>query len=86
MAAITGTLLFMSKAPSFYANPSFRLLMLFIFLAGVNMAVFHAFTWRSVAKWDSDGPTIFAAKLAGALSLVFWIGAVAFGLRTQWAH
>ena len=83
IAASTGILLFMSKAPSFYDNESFRLKILFIGLAGINTGVFHAFTYRGVAQWDSDVPTVFAAKLAGALSLTLWIAAAVFGFRIQ---
>jgi hypothetical protein len=82
-AAITGILLFMSKAPSFYDNGYFRLMILFIGFAGTNMAVFHVFTYRSAALWDSDMPTVFAAKVAGALSLALWIAVIAFGWRIQ---
>ena len=81
IAAVTGILMFVSKAPSFYSNESFRLKILFIGLAGVNTAVFHAFTYRSVASWDDGVPTPFAAKLAGTLSLTFWIAAAVFGVR-----
>jgi hypothetical protein len=81
IAAVTGTLLFISKAPSFYSNDDFRLKILFIGLAGINMAVFHAFTYRSVASWNDGVPTAFAAKVAGALSLTFWIAAAVFGVR-----
>jgi hypothetical protein len=80
IAAISGLLLFTAKAPSFYNNVSFRMMILFIGCAGVNMWVFQTFTYRSIAKWDSNGPTVFAAKVAGGLSLVFWLAAWAFGI------
>jgi len=79
IAAISGLLMFIAKAPSFYNNVSFEMMILFIGCAGVNMWVFQTFTYRSIAKWDSNGPTAFAAKVAGGLSLVFWLAAAAFG-------
>jgi hypothetical protein len=80
-AVTTGALLFMSKAPSFYSSGPFRLKILVIGLAGINVGVFHAFTYRSVALWDDGVSTAFAAKVAGALSLAFWIAAAALGVQ-----
>ena len=82
VAAMTGSLLFISNAPVFYGNESFRLKILLIALAGVNMALFHWVAYRGVAAWDSDGPTVFSAKLAGALSLALWIAVALLGFRT----
>jgi hypothetical protein len=82
IAAITGILMFMSKAPSFYNSESFRLKILFIGLAGINMGVFRVFTYRSVGLWDSDVPPVLAAKVAGGLSLALWVAAIVFGVRT----
>ena len=76
---ITGTLLFSSEALKIYTNPAFRLKLLLILLAGVQALVFHRLTYRNVAAWDADAPTPISAKLAGALSLLLWIGVVAAG-------
>ena len=81
VAAMTGILMFVSEAPRIYYNGSFRQMILFIGLAGINMGVFHAFTYRSVALWDSDVPTVLAAKVAGGLSLALWIAVFVSGLR-----
>ena len=53
-------------------------------LAGINMMYFHFFTYRTVEHWDLDPSVPFAAKFAGALSLLFWI-AVALVWRF-WEH
>jgi hypothetical protein len=53
--------------------------MLLLVAAGLNMLIFHFVTHKSVANWDSDTPTPLAAKVAGGLSLLFWIGVVAYG-------
>jgi len=73
VAVISGGLLFISKATDYAANPYFFWKLTLILLAGVNMAIFHAFTWRSVEGWDTarDIPT--AGKIAGGLSLFLWI-------------
>src|SRR6185437_13721941 len=45
LAAITGTLMFVSKAHIYVQVPWFWLKMAAMLLAGINMAVFHFFTW-----------------------------------------
>jgi len=72
-AVITGLLLFVSKATSYMVNPYFLVKMGLLLLAGLNMAVFHLFTWKDVARWDGTVATIpTAAKMAGLASLIFW--------------
>jgi hypothetical protein len=78
-AAITGSLLFMSKATSYAINPYFQRKMIVMALAGVNMIVFHAITWKNVKQWDVGGAIPVAAQLAGALSLILWVLVVFFG-------
>ena len=72
-AVLTGGLLFVSNASGYAGNPWFQRKMVLVFLAGLNMAVFHLFTWRSVADWDSNRPVPTAGKIAGGLSLLFWV-------------
>jgi hypothetical protein len=79
LAALTGGLLFSSKATHYLANWPFRLKMVLLALAGLNMLLFHFMTYRSVHHWDDADRAPSAARLAGALSLVFWIGVVVFG-------
>jgi hypothetical protein len=79
LAVITGTLMFMSKAHIYFYNLQFRLKFLCMFLAGVNMLVFHFGAYRSVRKWDTTFPTPGAARAAGALSIGLWVGVIFFG-------
>ena len=79
LAAISGSLLFVSKASGYAANPWFLLKMGTLVLAGANMAVFHLSVWRTVHEWDSDCVVPTAGKIAGGLSLFFWILVVFFG-------
>jgi hypothetical protein len=77
-AAVTGALLFVSKAQVYFYNLQFQLKFLCMFLAGVNMAVFHFGAYRHVLEWDRIHPPR-AARLAGALSIALWIGVIFFG-------
>ena len=79
LAAITGGLLFISKASSYVINPYFLWKMVMLALAGLNMMYFHFFTYRTVEHWDLDPSVPTGAKIAGALSLIFWLAVVFFG-------
>lgn len=78
-AVITGGLLFTSNASGYAENPFFQWKMVLIVLAGINMAIFHFFTWKTVHSWDSDCAVPTAGKIAGALSLIFWVAVVFCG-------
>jgi hypothetical protein len=78
-AAVTGTLLFVSKAHVYFYNLQFQLKFLCMFLAGVNMVVFHFGAYRHVLEWDEKHSPPLAARLAGALSIALWIGVIFFG-------
>ena len=79
LAAITGSLLFVSKATSYVANPYFLWKLVMLSLAGLNMMYFHLTTWRTVQHWELDPSFPTTAKIAGWLSLVFWVAVVFFG-------
>jgi hypothetical protein len=81
VAAVLGTLLFISNASTYAANPQFQLKFVCMGLAAVNMLAFQFGAYRHVSRWDT-GKTPASAKLAGALSLTFWIGVVFFGRWT----
>ena len=78
LAMVTGLLLFISKATSYMANPFFIWKMILIALAGINMGVFHVFTWRTVKHWDLGSDVPRAGKIAGGLSLLLWVITVFF--------
>ena len=78
-AIISGGLLVSSQATTYFANTSFRLKMLMLALAAVNMLVFHLVTWRTVERWDERGVPPLAARAAGLLSICIWVGVVVFG-------
>lgn len=80
LAMITGLLMFSSNAPSYWANTPFKLKMIALALAGINMVIFELITARSMERWDNDGiarPN--SVRAAGFLSLTFWIGVVVLG-------
>jgi hypothetical protein len=76
---ISGTLLFSSEATKLYNNGAFLLKMGLIFLAGINALVFHTTVYQRVEKWDLAAATPIGARLAGAFSLVLWVGVIFAG-------
>ena len=79
LAAITGTLLYISKTSSYMINPFFMGKMVLLAIAGLNMAYFHFVTWKTVTNWDTSPVVPTGAKVAGITSLIFWITIVFFG-------
>jgi hypothetical protein len=73
-----GSMMFSSKAATYYVNVPFRIKMLCLALAAVNMLFFHFFTARGMAAWDRGTPPR-AARLAAACSLTLWVVIVATG-------
>ena len=79
ISAITGFLLFYSQPMRYYGNFYFWVKNLMMILAGVNALVFHLITYHSVATWDRTSMTPVAARVAGVVSLVLWVGIVVSG-------
>jgi hypothetical protein len=78
VAFVAGSMLFSSKAATYYVNLPFRIKMLCLALAAVNMLVFHFYTARGMAAWDRGTPPR-AARFAAACSLTLWVVIVAAG-------
>jgi ABC-type multidrug transport system fused ATPase/permease subunit len=76
---ITGALLFVGHATQCYASNYFRVKIALIFLAGLNVLVFHSTVDRRREQWDKNPFPPFAARLAGVLSLVFWVSIICAG-------
>ena len=70
---VTGGLLFYAIPVRTYQSIFFRVKVLMLILAGINVWVFHSTIWRRVAEWDRDPVTPRSARFAGAASLVLWV-------------
>jgi uncharacterized protein DUF6644 len=78
-AVLTGSALFTSHAVGYAQNFQFRMKLLLLVLAGVNMLTFHWIMGRGSGRWSKSGATPWQGKVAGLISLMLWIGIVAFG-------
>jgi len=76
VALCAGLLMFAANAHTYYGNTAFRLKMLALLGAGVNMLLFHRLTFRNVAAWDQNAPVPMAARLAGATSMILWVSVI----------
>jgi hypothetical protein len=79
LAVITGFLMFASNAVAYYGNGAFRLKLILMILAAVNMLYFELVTFRTVGSWAAAGKPPFAARLAGGLSMALWCGVIMTG-------
>jgi len=79
IAVVSGVLMFSANATTFYINNEFRLKLVALALAGINMLIYELITARNGSMWDKDVDPPTAAKLAGALSLIFWISVIFLG-------
>jgi hypothetical protein len=79
VAVVTGTLMFISNAPSYWANTEFRVKLCLVVLAGLNMAFFHLTSYRKIGQWDEAPRPPVLARAAGVTSLVLWILVIVFG-------
>lgn len=78
-AVVLGSILATGKIEDYVRSPQFMAKFVLMALAGVNMALFHVGAYRAIATWDKMIPTPSGARLAGALSLAFWIGVIFCG-------
>lgn len=79
LSVITGSLMFISKADTYWNSFEVRGKFLCMALAGINMAVYQLGMHKRVNEWDTSLPPPAAVRLAGALSITLWTGVVFFG-------
>ena len=76
---VTGTLLFCGDPVSFYSSIFFKVKMVLLGLAGLNVLVFNATVGRKIEGWDQAAPLPGGAKIAAIVSLVVWVAIIAAG-------
>ena len=76
---VTGGFIFTSDAVRFATHPFFQGKMALMLLAGLNAGAFHWTVFRGVEKWDVGVGTPLRARVAGAVSILTWIGILATG-------
>ena len=82
---VTGLLLFCGDPLAFYGTLFFKLKMIMLVLAGLNVLVFNFTVGRRLDEWDRAPRTPWGAKAAGIVSLALWISIVAAGRGIAYA-
>jgi len=76
---LTGLTLMFSKPLFYYHNIWFRLKMLLLVLAMINVWAFHSRIQKSQGAWDTEPVPPGKVRAAAAISLVSWIAMISFG-------
>ena len=79
LATIFGVLLFVGQPIRYVEIAFFDAKIILILLAGLNMLMFEYLTRRGIGRWDRAGTPPIQVRLAGGLSLAFWISVVICG-------
>jgi hypothetical protein len=76
---ITGVLVFFGKPFEYYHNFAFRVKVVFLLLAAINIFIFHARVQANQAAWDDALRPPARARRAAALSILVWVLVIAAG-------
>ena len=75
----TGVALFYAKPLLYYHNVWFRLKLLFLAAAFLNIAIFHFRVQRNMAAWDAAPKPPASARISAAVSLCCWLAVISCG-------
>lgn len=75
----TGALLFFAIPVRSYQNVFFRLKVVLLVLAGLNVWVFHSGIYTRIERWDTDARPPRAARRAAVMSLALWAAIILSG-------
>jgi hypothetical protein len=76
VALVSGLLMFAGEATTMAANPAFRVKVVLIGMLVGNALGFQFGARRSLPLWANDASPPVAARVAGAVAIVGWIGTV----------
>ena len=81
---LSGLLLFLGKPDNYYSTVAFKLKMLLLPLAGLNVLVFHRRVFPNVARWDEGVAAPWQGRMVGAVSMSLWIVIIVLGRWTAY--
>ena len=79
LTALTGGLMFITNAVVYFHNTYFRVKIVLLVLAGINVLVFELTARRTIARWDESPSAPPVARAVAALSLVIWVAVICAG-------
>jgi hypothetical protein len=82
---VTGLSLFAGDPVLFYGTIFFKLKMIMLLAAALNVVVFNITLGRTLPQWDALPATPRGAKIIATISLILWISVVASGRGIAYA-
>jgi hypothetical protein len=79
VAALTGSLMFITNATVYFHNSWFRAKVLLLVLAAINAIAFELTARRTIVEWDLGRSAPTSARIAATASLAIWIGVIVAG-------
>ena len=81
---VSGLLLFLGKPDNYYSTAAFKLKMLLLPLAGLNVLLFHTRVFPRVAAWDTNVVPPWQSRMVGAASVTLWLVILVLGRWTAY--
>jgi hypothetical protein len=81
---LSGILLFLGKPDSYYATSTFKIKMLLLPVAGLNVLFFHKRVLANIGQWDNASSPPWQAKMVGAVSIILWLVIMILGRFTAY--
>lgn len=81
---VSGILLFLGKPESYYATITFKVKMMMLPLAGLNVLFFHKRVLTNIGQWNESGSPPWQAKTVGAVSIILWLVIMILGRFTAY--
>jgi uncharacterized membrane protein len=82
--ATSGLMFLVTEPDQYLYNPAFQFKLLFMALAGLNVAVFYLAVYRRVSGLAPGVDTPRAVKVFGATSLICWMAIIVCGRLITW--
>ena len=79
LMVVTGVALFYAKPLLYYHNVWFRVKLIFLLLAMINIAIFHFRVQRNIGDWDTNAKPPAKARISAIISIASWILVITFG-------
>lgn len=81
MMVFTGLVTFFGRQPAtfYYHDVWFRLKMIFLVIASINIFWFHYMVQKNQAEWDAAPKPPNPVRISGAISMACWILVIIFG-------
>ena len=81
---LSGIVLFLGKPENYYMTTAFRIKMLLLPLAGLNVLFFHKKVYPHVAEWNESARVPWQGRLVGFVSMALWLAIIIAGRWTAY--